>query len=42
VEAARKFGWREPENLLDLPARNGLADVFLALAASDEANLTGQ
>jgi hypothetical protein len=41
VDAAGRFGWREPENLLDLPAQNGLADALLALAASDEANLIG-
>jgi hypothetical protein len=39
LEAGRKFGWREPDILLDLPAQNGLADVLLALVASDKASL---
>jgi hypothetical protein len=39
LEEGRAFGWREPEILLDLPAQHGLADVLLALVASDRANL---
>ncbi len=39
MEEGRAFGWRAPETFLDLPAQHGLADVLVALVASDEANL---
>jgi hypothetical protein len=39
IQAGREFGWRGPETFFDLSAQHGLADVLLALVASDDANL---
>jgi hypothetical protein len=39
MEKSQKYGWRHPEDILDLLARDGLVDVLAALVAWDDGNL---